>query len=143
MSINKGIDSPMKRPSDTENRPLWVWITDNEQYLTRYHELFDELLKSYFESGRCEQEIETIYQMIRPYVDKDPTAFYSVEDLDKAISALKTYCLKRSQSIRKQLNGELATSYEGQKEEDRIPKDDLNILDMGFYGAEQFSKKTD
>ena len=143
MSINKGIDSPMRRPSDTEDRPLWVWIVDNEQYLARYHELFNELLRSYFESGRCEQEIETIYRMIRPYVDKDPTAFYSVEDLDKAISALKTYCLKRSQSIRKQLNGELATSYEDQNEEDRIPKDDLNIMDMGFYGTDRFSKKQD
>ena len=136
--INKGIDSPLRSSSDAKNRPLWTWIAADESYLARYHELYDELLRFYFESGRCEKEIEKIYQMIRPYVEKDPTAFYTSEDFDKAIKNLKVFCTKRAQSIRKQLNGELATTYENQLEEDRIPIDDVNIADMGMYGSRVF-----
>ena len=131
--ISQGIDSPLGHPSFVENRPLWAWIVDDEAYLNRYHEIFDELISSYFESGAYEKEIDDLYRLIRPYVEKDPTAFHSVEKFDLAVKTLKTYCLKRAQSIRKQLNGELSSITELQDPEDRIPTEDLNIKDMGCY----------
>ncbi len=117
--VNKGIDSPLADPEDIDKRPLWSWIADDSGYLKRYHEIYNGLLTSYFESGRCEEEIDRIYRMIRPYVEKDPNAFYDVEHFDKAVDTLKNYCRKRSLSIRKQLNGELS-AVDAQKKQPKL-----------------------
>ncbi|MBR4461436.1 MAG: CotH kinase family protein [Erysipelotrichaceae bacterium] len=138
--VNIGIDTPLRNLKDEEQRPLWTWIAQDDEYLQRYHEIFDELLRSYFESGRCEEEIDTISRMIRSYVEKDPTAFFDVERFDKAIATLKIYCSKRTQSIRKQLNNGLSTVTELQEDADKIPVNDLVISLMGQYGSRFFNR---
>ena len=139
LNLNYGIGSPLSETEKSE-RPLWAWIVKDENYLERYHEIFDELIFSYFESGDFEKEIDSIYEMIRPYAKKDPSAFYPGKT-EKACQTLKEYCLKRSQSIRKQLDGQLQTINALQKEEDRIPSDGIRKSDMGQYGNHWFSNK--
>jgi len=105
--INYDIDNPLSG-SATDSRPMWSWIADNEEYLSQYHEIYNELLTNYFESGEFEVEITRVYEMIRPYVENDPSAFYTLEEFDIAYENLKSFCKLRAESIRKQLNGEEA-----------------------------------
>jgi len=128
--INCGIDSPLSGASEGD-RPMWSWITENSDYLEEYHKVYDELISSYFESGDFEAEVDRVYEMIRPYVEKDPDAEYTVDEFDTAVETLKTFCTQRAASIRKQLDGTLATVTDEQEESDRVDSMDINIEDMG------------
>ena len=64
-------------------------------------------------------------------MEKDATAFYTAEEFTKAYETLKSFCLLRSESIRKQLGGSLSTSTTEQKSEDQVDGSGLNVKDMG------------
>nr|WP_315022357.1 CotH kinase family protein [uncultured Aminipila sp.] len=130
--VNYAIDTPLSGAKE-EDRPIWSAIINNEEYKELYHKYFDELITNYFESGKFEEKITSVYEMIRPYVEKDATAFYTVDEFDKAYSTLKEFCKLRSESIRKQLDGEIPTTTEGQKKEgvQLINSSSIKIEDMG------------
>ena len=132
--INTGIDTPLSGSNNSE-RPMWSWIASNEEYLEKYHEVYDELLKNYFENGDFEKEIERVYNMIRPYVEKDPSAFYTVDEFDKAYETLKSFCLLRAESIRKQLDGSLSASTDKQNSADKVDASNINTADMGSHSG--------
>ena len=132
--LNGAIDTPLRGAKEA-SRPLWNMIASNEEYLAKYHSVYDELLKDYFESGECEKEIKRIRKMISPYVKSDPTAFYSFEEFEKAVDTLKTAVKLRSQSIRKQLDGSLASVTSEQKKEDMVDASAVNISAMGTQGG--------
>ena len=102
--VNSSIDNPVTTGS-TSDRPLIAWIFDNEEYLEKYHEMYEVFLSEYIESGWLENEISRVATMIRSYVEEDLNSFYSVDEFDTAIATLKDYCSLRGQSIRGQLDG--------------------------------------
>ena len=132
--INQGIDTPLLGASE-EARPLWNAVVSSEEYLESYHKVYDELLKSFFESGKCKAEIETISEMIRPYVANDPTAFYTEAQFEEAVEMLKKVCELRAESIRLQLDGKLALKTEEQNEADRVSAEGVSIEVMGTQGG--------
>lgn len=136
LTINTAIDTPLGN-NDVQNRPMWAWIANNETYMKKYHEYFEELITNYFTSGECEKEIDRVYKMILPYVENDPSAFYNVDEFKKGYEALKTFCLLRAQSIKKQLDGELAATTSEQKKSEYVDASTLIISDMGTQGKEQ------
>jgi len=125
--VNWGIDTPLV---DTEvpQRPLWAWIAEDEKYLNSYHAVLDDLIENYFTSGRFEEEATAIYSMIRPYLEKDPTFFYSMEECEKSYHSLKAFGIKRAKSIRKQLDGKLSTETDKQNEKDKVDASDITVL---------------
>ncbi len=131
--INYPIDSPLSSGVSEDDRPMWGKLAENEEYLELYHSYLDELLTNYFESGKFETEIDTVYEMIRPYVEADSTAFYTVDEFDTAVETLKSFCLLRAESVRGQLEGTVPSTEEGQQEDSTtlIDAGDLNISDMG------------
>ena len=133
-AINTAIDSPLSG-ADEDSRPLWKVIVSNESYLKLYHQYYSELMSSFFASGDCEKEIERVYEMIRPYVKDDPSAFYKVEEFDEAVSTLKQFCTLRAQSINKQLNGELGSAASEQKKEDMVDASAITLSKMGQQGG--------
>ena len=78
--------------------------------------------------------------MIRPYVEKDPTAFYTLDQFDTAVNTLKAFWEKRAESISKQLNGTLGSTGDTQKNEDKVDASDLKLTDMGSQGGEKGGK---
>ena len=129
--INTGIDTPLSA-SDDSSRPMWSWITSDEQYLEQYHKVYDELL-SYFESGDFDTEIDRVYEMILPYVEKDPSSFYTADEYQKAYKTLKEFCHLRAESIRKQLDGSLSTKTSEQKADDQVDASAITISNMGTF----------
>ena len=131
--VNAGIDTPLFGPQESD-RPMWSWIASNEEYLEQYHQVYDEFLK-YFESGDFDAEIDRLYEMLLPYVEKDPSAFYTVDEFRTAYGTLKQFCNLRAESIRKQLDGTLSTKTDEQNSADRVDASSVTVSDMGTHDA--------
>ena len=127
--VNYGIDTPLLGTT-VEQRPMWKWIVDNEEYKERYHQAMDEFLKTYFESGEFEKEFDEIVELLKPYVEKDPTSFYGAERFVSSNKALKTFCELRAESIRKQLEGDLSTKTQDQKPDDRVDASKITMEEL-------------
>lgn len=132
-AVNWPIGSPLGSQVSEDSRPMWSMLAANAEYLERYHTYFNSLLTDYFESGRFSEEIDALYDMIRPYVEKDPTAFVTVEEFDTAVETLKAFCLLRAESIRGQLDGTIPSTAEGQEADGSslIDASEITISAMG------------
>ena len=130
--INYPIDTPVSSGT-MDSRPMLAWIFKNEAYTEQYHQYFSEFITEYFDSGYFANMIDTLSEMISPYVEKDPTKFCTYEEFQKGAATLKEFCLLRAQSIRAQLNGSISSTKEGQEQDNSsfINGNHLNISDMG------------
>lgn len=119
-TVNTPIDSPVSGGS--EDRPMLHWIYENDTYTSMYHQLFSEFLS--------EVDIETLiddtYTLIKPYVEKDPTAFYSVDEFEAGVDALCSFCSLRSESVTTQLESGNTT-----ENTQAVDATDLDLSDMG------------
>ena len=131
--VNTGIDSPLNT-QNSGNRPMWEKVIADEENLETYHEYFNQLITNYFESGRFESTVNRISTLIRPYVENDPTAWYSVDEFDTAVKTITQFCLLRAESIRNQLGGTLAATTDAQKETDMVDASSIDISAMGSQG---------
>jgi len=127
--VNTGIDSPLSGATES-SRPLWEFITSNETYLNQYHEAYQALMDK-MNAGVVTDEIKRIYNMIRPYVETDKSAFFTVEQFDSAVTALTSFCVLRAESITKQLSGALSAVTNSQNAADKVDASDLNVNVMG------------
>ena len=101
---------------------MWNWILSDESYTEMYHQYFDEFLNTVDIAGM----IDDAYNLIRPYVEKDPTAFYTYEEFEKGVETIKQFCTLRSESIHKQLvNGETTSNM------NYVDASTLTLSDMG------------
>ncbi len=129
--VNYPIDTPLSS-SNNEQRPLWNLIASNDEYMNQYHEKFKELITCYFANNECVNEIQRIYQMIQEYVKNDPTAFYTYDQFEKAVTTLKTFVSLRAQSIQGQLDGSIPSTRDTQTDTtNMIDASHINIEDMG------------
>lgn len=70
--------------------------------------------------------IDSTYQLIKPYVEKDPTAFYTVEEFELGVQTLRQFCEMRSESISMQLeNGETT------EDMDYVDASGISLSNMG------------
>ena len=129
MLANYGIDTPLLG-AEPEQRPMWKLVTDNDSLKEKYHRAMDEFLAAYFESGEFERETESLIEMLRPYVEKDPTAFYSADRFTSASRALRAFCLLRAESVRRQLDGDLSTETQDQLPGDKVDVPVITIDDL-------------
>lgn len=133
-AVNSPIDSPVSG-GDASDRPMVAWIFENETYLEAYHAIYAEFVENNLANGWLSAEIERVYQMIRPYAEKDPTAFYTAEELDQAVQTLQTFCEKRAESVQGQLGGTIPSTEAGQTENaaNLIDARNVNLNDMGEF----------
>ena len=114
-SVNESIDEVLS------DRPMQAWIFSNEEYSTRYYELYAELLQTV----DVQAIIDHAYALIAPYVEKDPTAFCTYEEFEGGVEAIKTFCTLRSESVALQLSGS----------DESVSAEGLNISNMGTMGG--------
>ena len=120
-TVNTPIDTPVSGGSG-EDRPMWNWIPSDETWSGLYHQYFSEFLSSVDILGI----IDDACDLIRPYVEKDPTAFYTYEEFEAGVKTLRRFCDLRSESILLQLES-------GETTENRNYADasDITLSDMG------------
>ena len=131
-AVNYPIDTPVSGTT-LEDRPLLGQLLANETYLEQYHAIFDEFISGYFESGHFEQVLEQAVSLISPYVEQDPSAFYSYEEFQTGVEALRTFCQLRAQSVRGQLDGTIPATEAGQQADSSalIDTGSLSLSDLG------------
>lgn len=105
--VNAPIDSPV---SGGDSRPMVDWIFDNPDYTERYHQYFQDFLNTVDPAAL----IDEAKALITPYVEKDPTWFYTYEEFETGVETLRAFCGLRAESVRGQLNGTIPSTEEGQ-----------------------------
>ena len=124
-TVNTPIDSPVSGGSG-EDRPMWSWILSDESYTELYHQYFAD----FFNTVDVQAIIDNAYNLVKSYVEKDPTAFYSYEEFEAGVETLKQFCDLRSESISMQLaNGETVTNM------NYVDASGLTTSDMGSMGG--------
>ena len=130
------VNYPIDTPASGEimlNRPMFHQLMLQKEYYEMYHEYFNFFIESYFENGYFTYKTEAITEMIAPYVKMDPTAFCSYQDYLTGVETFQKFCLRRAESVRKQLDGEIPSTIKGQAEDDSnfVDAFDLWLPDMG------------
>ncbi|MCQ2968849.1 MAG: CotH kinase family protein [Clostridium sp.] len=136
--VNYPIDSPTSGGS-IESRPMLSWIFSNDEYTELYHKYFAEFLSNFYDSKYLANLIDSVKEMISPYVENDVTKFCTYDEFETGIDTLKQFCLLRSESIAKQLEGIIPSTSEGQSDDNSsfVDASSLNISDMGtMHGKE-------
>ena len=130
--VNFPIDTPASGDIMLK-RPLYHNVMLHDEYYQQYHDYFDYFIANYFENGYFEERVKETTEMISPYVAKDPTAFISHEEYLIGVETIKNFSFLRSQSIRKQLNGEIPANIRGQAEDNSnfIDASSIWLPDMG------------
>ena len=123
-TVNTPIDTPTS--GDGSDRPMWYWIVSDETYLAQYHQYYEEFLNTVDVAGI----IENAYQLIKDYVAKDPTAFYTYEEFETGIAAIRRFCELRTESITAQLANDTTA-----EQVNYADASDLNTSDMGSMGG--------
>lgn len=125
-AVNSPIDTPV---SGNDSRPMLDWIFANEACTSLYHQYFQQFLETVDISGLIGQA----EALIAPYVEKDPTQFYSYEEFETGVTALRTFCELRSESVLGQLDGSIPSTAEGQSlnTSGLIDASSLTLSDMG------------
>ena len=124
-TVNTPIDAPVSGGAG-EDRPMWNWILSDESYTEMYHQYFAEFLNTV----DVQAIIDNAYNLIKSYVEKDPTAFYTYEEFETGVNTMRQFCALRSESISMQLaNGE-TTSNMGY-----VDASALTLSDMGSMGG--------
>lgn len=119
-SINAPVDG-LVSGSDVDDRPMFGWILSDETYTGEYHKLYSEFIEEWIDGGKLEKMINDTADMIRPYVEKDPTKFCTAEEFEKGAETMKKYVALRGKAVKSQLDGDSTP----------VDADDLNISDMG------------
>ncbi len=134
-TVNSPIDSPVSSGT-TDSRPLISWIFSDEEALAQYHEVYSQFIAECIESGWLESEIARVQAMISSYVENDPTAFYTMDEFNKAVETLQTFCAKRGESVRGQLEGTIpSTSSEQRSSSALIDASEISTADMGSMNS--------
>ena len=110
-AINDDIDDVLS------DRPMQAFIFSDEKYSAHYYQLYDEFLQKI----NTAEIIDKTYELIKPFVEKDPTAFCSYYEFQQGVATLKEFCRLRALNVSSQLAGEEGT----------IDIGDLNLSDMG------------
>ena len=134
-TVNSPIDSPVSGGT-TESRPLIAWIFSDEEALAKYHEVYSRFISENIESGWLEAEISRVKEMITPYLEKDESKFFTMEEFSKAADTLKSFCGRRGESIRGQLDGTVPSTSDGQRgSTDLVDASDISTADMGSMNS--------
>ncbi len=123
-SINADIDKPVSG-GNMDDRPMVGWIFSDEKYTEEYHQLFISFVNKWFSDGQLEKMIDETADMIRTYVEKDPTKFCTSEEFEKGVTAISTFVSLRGEAVKKQLAGDKST----------VDAGSLNSNDMGSMGG--------
>ena len=123
-TVNSDIDSPVSNGS-VDDRPMVGWIFSDEIYTEQYHALFAEFLAEWFDSGKLETLISDTADLLRPYVEKDPTKFCTAEEFEQGVEALTQFVTLRGEAVGRQLAGD----------ETAVDTTGLNLSDMGTMGG--------
>lgn len=131
-AVNDPIDTPVSG-GDVTDRPMLAWIFGNEEYTALYREIYEAFMVDVYDSGWLLEEIDRVSEMIAPYVETDPTAFFTYDEFQTGVEALKQFIELRCQSVEGQLTGVIPSTTAGQDADASalIDASAIDLTDMG------------
>jgi len=107
------------------SRPLVARLLANPAHLATYHAHLRTLLEGPFAEADFRARVEALAGLIRPYVEADPTKFYSLADFDRGLTddivaggfrapGLIAFARGRAESVAAQLDGRRPATNGGQ-----------------------------
>lgn len=137
--VNYPIDTPVSG-GNVSSRPMLAWIFESEEYTELYHQYFAEFLTMFYENGSLEEMIDSVSEMIAPYIEKQPKEFYTYEEFQTGVATLKDFCALRLESIEGQLNGTIPATASGQSADSSslVDGSKITVSDMGSFGGGGF-----
>ncbi|MGM0890465.1 MAG: CotH kinase family protein [Bacillota bacterium] len=118
-SINFDIYNPVSGTT-IEDRPLLNALLKNKEYLATYEKYLKELSTQYFTEENVSKITKEVSATILTYVEADPSKFGTTEQFLEGVSgekSLAAFAGARSDSILKQLSGELVIDKKPASEE--------------------------
>ncbi|WP_039787074.1 CotH kinase family protein, partial [Paenibacillus riograndensis] len=94
-------------------RPLVAKLLADKEYKAKYHEIIQKMLDGYLQTGTFQARIDELDAMISGYVKADPSAFYTFEQYESGITAVKTFMATMASNVSQQLDGTLPSSGDG------------------------------
>ena len=134
-TVNSPIDSPVS--GTLSDRPMIAWIFDSEEYTARYHELYAEFIETVFDSGWFEEELDRVTALIDSYVKADTNGFFTYDQFQTGVAALREFCLLRAESISGQLDGTIPSTSAGQTADSSalVDASSVSLSDMGEFSG--------
>lgn len=108
-NINFSISTPVSGTT-LADRPLLNALLSVDEYREKFNGYLQEIAQKYFTEAYMGTKTAEISDMILPYVEKDPTKFYTTAQFKESVSGEKSlvqFAVKRAASILAQLSGEL------------------------------------
>jgi hypothetical protein len=113
-NINFSITEPVSGTT-LEERPLLNALLSNDEYREKYYDYLNDIATDFFSEENMTAMTTEISTLITPYVKKDPTKFYTMDEYTEATSGEETlvdFAVKRAESILAQLSGDLVVEAE-------------------------------
>lgn len=129
-TVNTPIDAPVSGGSG-EDRPMWSWILSDEAYTELYHQYFSDFMSSIDIQGI----MDNAYNLIKSYVEKDPTSFYTYEEFETGVATLRQFCTLRSESISMQLETGETTQDMSYVDASSLVLSDMGSMNGGGMGG--------
>jgi len=108
-AINFSITTPVSGTT-LEERPLLNALLSNETYRAKYESYLEELATTYLTEDYIQSITNNLATLLTSYEEADPTKFYTTEQFLEGVAgdnSLPEFAKQRSESILKQLSGEL------------------------------------
>ncbi|WP_256992448.1 CotH kinase family protein [Paenibacillus sp. XY044] len=108
-NINFSITTPVSGTT-LDERPLIKALLSVDEYREKYNKYLQQIADGFFAEENMQSLTTQVSSLIAPYVEKDPTKFYTKEQLLEGASGDKSlvkFATERAESIKKQLSGEL------------------------------------
>lgn len=108
-NINFSITTPVSGTT-LDERPLIKALLSVDEYREKYNTYLLQIADGFFAEENMQSLTTQVSSLIAPYVEKDPTKFYTKEQLLEGASGDKSlvkFATERAESIKKQLSGEL------------------------------------
>ncbi|MBQ3464549.1 CotH kinase family protein [Candidatus Saccharibacteria bacterium] len=83
---------------DPATHPAWNVIKTSDEYLDRYHKVFQDFLDNYFTNHAVENELNRVWSLVEPYVDAD-----RLGDVADSYEELINIIDRRVDSVQKEL----------------------------------------
>ncbi|MGE7752708.1 CotH kinase family protein [Lysinibacillus fusiformis] len=133
-AINFSVTTPVSGTT-LEERPLLNALLTNKKYRAQYEGYLEELTTNYLTEDYVQSMTKKLAVLLTTYVEADPTKFSTTEQFLEAVegeNSLPEFAKQRSESILKQLSGELVVeaSITAQDNTMPVPNEDGEMKGM-------------
>ncbi|MDQ0186808.1 CotH kinase family protein [Cytobacillus kochii] len=122
-TINFSISEPVAGTS-LDERPLLNALLANDEFKKQYEAYLEKIAEEYMTKESYQNTTTQISTLILPYVEQDPTKFYTTEEFLQAVQgdeSLPAFAEARSESILAQLSGELEVESQASEVNNMFP----------------------